>query len=193
MTPRVYRGKAAPAVLALLVSCVLLAACGGSSKGSSTSATQASTPTSSTGASSSPTATTPAHSAVEAALAPYRECIKKQGITLPKGNTGSRLPSGVTRAQYEAAAKKCHVPLGVFESSPTGPRRPITSAARQRLIKFAACMRENGVNLPPSTPGRPLYYPSGVNLSSAQFRAALLKCFPLTHGASKGATPGSSG
>ena len=56
------------------------------------------------------------------------------------------LPKGVTRAQYEAALKKCG---GGFRAA-LRRRYRLASTARQpsrRSTKFAACMRENGVNV----------------------------------------------
>jgi hypothetical protein len=49
---------------------------------------------------------------------------------------------------------------------------------RQALTKFAACLRQNGVNLPaPNTSGKgPVFPTKGINPSSPQFKAAEIKC-----------------
>ena len=70
-------------------------------------------------------------------------------------------PTGVTRAQYEAALKKCG-------GARLRGRRVAASnspAFRQALAKFAACMRENGVNVPaPNTSGNgPIFNTKGLN------------------------------
>jgi hypothetical protein len=110
-----------------------------------------------------------------------RECLQKDGITLPKPNPGQpgsgflggtpTLPKGVTRAQYQAALKKCG---GGF----TGIPRFRLPAFNKELAKFAACMRANGVNVPPpNASGKgPIFSTKGLNPSSPQFKAAEAKC-----------------
>jgi hypothetical protein len=175
------------AIPALLLACVGLAACGGSSSSSTTSA--------------SASATTPADAAgTDRRLGEkdasrrkaLRECLQKNGITPPQrapgqrrsspggpggflggGAGGPQLPKGVTRAQYEAAIKKCGG--GAF----VGRGGRIESPAFKRaLTKFAACMRENGVNVPaPNTSGNgPIFDTKGIDTASTQFRAAESKC-----------------
>jgi hypothetical protein len=116
-----------------------------------------------------------------------RECLQKAGITLPKrkpgkpgagggpfgGGAGPTLPKGVTRAQYLAAIQKCGG--GAFVG---GGSRIQSPAFKQSLVKFASCMRENGVNLPaPNTSGKgPIFDTKGVSTASPQFRTADAKC-----------------
>ena len=82
----------------------------------------------------------------------------------------------MTRAQYEAAIKKCGGG-GVRGQFNRGGRlkNPAYLAA---LTKFAACMRENGVNVPaPNTSGNgPIFDTKGIDTHSAQFEAAEKKC-----------------
>ena len=123
-----------------------------------------------------------------------RECLQKNGITLPKrdprperppggaggflgggaGGERPQLPKGVTRAQYEAALKKCGG--GAFAGR--GGTRFKSPAFKAALTKFATCMRENGVNVPaPNTSGNgPIFNTKGIDTSSAQFKAAEAKC-----------------
>jgi hypothetical protein len=178
---------AAALLLALLAS-VVLAACGGSSKASSSTTT--------TKASTSASTTTPAPGARPGALSgrftAVRECLKKNGIALPKFTPGQRptpgehgplLPKGVSKAQYEAALKKCGG--GSFG----GRSRFGSAAVKQALTKFATCMRENGVNVPKAnTSGKgPIFNTKGLNTSSATFRAAEAKCRVDLTGAFRGA------
>ncbi|MGA2321068.1 MAG: hypothetical protein ABSG95_10075 [Solirubrobacteraceae bacterium] len=173
----IKRSRAATAVLLLLLISLVLAACGGSSKSSSTSAT-ASASTSASGGGGS--------GAASGRFTALRECLKKNGITLPKrttgqapgggflgGSGGPQLPKGVTRAQYEATVKKC----GGSGFAGRGARTN-SPAFKETLKKFAACMRQNGVNLPePNSSGSgPIFNTKGLNTASTQFRSAESKC-----------------
>jgi hypothetical protein len=196
----------AAVALAVLAS-VVLAACGSSSSSSTTTSTNASatTPT---------TSTTGPGAAARGRFAAVRECLQKNGITLPKRTPGKRpgggflggagggptLPKGVTKAQYEAAVKKCGgFPRGGFAGGgATGFSSP---AAKQALVKFAACMRENGVNVPaPNTSGKgPFFNDKGLDTSSSKFTAAETKCRPVLLGflrkrpGTAGGAPGAGG
>jgi hypothetical protein len=141
-------------------------------------------------------------------FAKVRECLQKQGITLPKvrpgggpyggprgllrpGTGGPQLPKGMTRAQFEAAVKKCGG--GSFGRARFfgGAARLNNPAYRQALSRFAACLRRNGVNVPPpNTSGNgPIFNTKGINTASAQFRTARMKCAGELRGALR---PGSS-
>jgi hypothetical protein len=192
----IRRQLAIAATASLAVALALgLAACGGS--GSTTTTT-----TTSTSTSTSASATTPSRGADTTGSGPtgagasrfkaMRECLQKNGITLPQHTSGQRpqggpggflgggaaagapkLPSGVSRAQYEAALKKCGG--GAF---PGRGARLQSPAFKQALTKFAACMRENGVNVPaPNTSGSgPIFDTKGIDTASSQFRTAESKC-----------------
>ncbi len=176
------RSKPVTAVLLLVLASIVLGACGGSSGGSSS--------TSSTSANAS--ATTPTTATAPrpngGRFSALRECLQKNGITLAKrtpgqtrppgggflgGGSGPKLPAGVTRAQYEAAFKKC----GGSLAGP-GAGRFTSPAFKAALVKFADCMRENGVNVPaPNTSGSgPIFNSSGLDTKSAAFKAAESKC-----------------
>jgi len=163
-----------------------LSACGGSSSSTATSA-NAGAGSSAKGATGGATG----HSGVDH-LAGLRECLQKNGVTLPSrpnaggggpgsflggGAAGGTLPNGVSHAQFEAALKKCgvsHVPRPT-----TSTRGRVTSPGfRENLTKFAACMRENGVPLPPpNTSGTgSIFNTKGIDTKSAQFSSALAKC-----------------
>ena len=192
--------KPAAAALLLLLAILVLAACGGSSPASTSSG-------SATGSASTAPAG-PAGGGPGAAgggrFAAVRECLQKNGITLPKRTPGQGrpqgggllgaggtppLPSGVTKAQYEAALKKCGGrPFGA------GGARFNTTAFRQALPRFAACMRENGVNLPaPNTSGNgPVFNTKGLNTTGTQFQSAQAKCQPILSAARGQGAPGQS-
>jgi hypothetical protein len=204
-----HRAAPAAAAAALLLACLGLAACGGSSGTTSTStvaANSAAIAVNKTGSTTSHTSATPAPGAPgtpgtpgtpgapgahgggpgAGRFAAVRECLAKDGITLPKpgqrpgpgGLSGAQhspfaLPKGMTRQQLAAAVAKCGGGLGTrrghFFNNP---------AYRQALTAFAACMRQNGVNLPsPNGSGKePIFSTKGINTASAQFKAAETKC-----------------
>jgi hypothetical protein len=168
--------RPATAVLLLLLLSLALAACGGSSKGASSSKSASA---SATGAARAPAGR----------FAAVRECLQKNGITLPKrtpgqqrapgaggflgGGAGPRLPAGVTRAQYEAALKKCGgAPRSGFKGRLSSP------TLKAALGKFASCMRAHGVNLAaPNTSGKgPVFNTTGIDTGSARFKTAEASC-----------------
>jgi len=179
-----HRGPVAATILVLLLACLGLAACGGSSSSTSTTTVAANT---------APTSTAPGGGTPGPAggrFAAMRACLAKAGITLPQstpgqprvpgaggflGGPGGQLPKGVTREQFAAALKKCGGGTG---HSFRGGSRLTSPAFRQVLTAFAACMRQNGVNLPsPNSSGTgPVFNTKGVNTAGAQFRAAETKC-----------------
>jgi hypothetical protein len=209
------RKSAAAAVVILLLACIGLAACGGSSSKTSSSANAASvgtasTGTTSTGASSNGTSpsgsgtSTPGVGRGGARFAALRECLEKNGITLPTRTPGSgrpaggpggflgdgaQLPKGVTRAQYEAALKKC----GGHVFGGAGARFANNPVFKAALAKYAECLRQNGVNVPaPNTSGKgPVFDTKGIDTSSPRFRAATTKCRSTLTGAFR--RPGGAG
>jgi hypothetical protein len=181
-----HRRRPATAVLVLLLTSLVLAACGSSSKSPSSSA---STTTSAS------TATTPLNKAgIAGRFTQIRECLQKNGVTLPRFTPGQRprglqLPKGMTRAQYEAALKKC----GVRRGGPgAGASRLNNPAYKATLVKFAACMRQHGVPVSePNTSGKgPIFNTTGINTSSAQFKAASASCIAGLRGALPGLAGG---
>ena len=184
---RLTRRKPTSAALALLLLSLALAACGGSS--SSTSATTA------TGAAAvAPGVAGNVEGQIAARFATLRACLVEGGINLPKAATGqpgalggvagigAQLPKGVTRAQYEAALRKCGL---AHAGTATGSQRLAGPQYRQSLTKFATCMRQNGQNVPnPNTSGNgPVFNTTRLNTKSPQFKAATVKCTPLLRAA----------
>jgi hypothetical protein len=182
----------ATAVLLVVLASLALTACGSSSTNSSSTSATAS-------ARKTPSRADKALGAPGGRFAALRECLQKNGIILPKftpskrespGTPRSFLPKGVTKAQYEAAIKKCGGP-SFFAG---GRTRFNTPAFKQALAKFAACMHENGVAIPnANTSGNgPIFNSKGLDTSSAKFKAAEAKCQPDLSGALRGA-PGTRG
>ncbi len=142
-------------------------------------------------------ATTPAGGSASPAGGPgaarftaARECLQKNGITLPRrpvgghpgeGLSGLKLPKGMTHAQYLEVLKKC---VGSFGGGGGGRaashgRRAFNSPSfRKALVSFTACLRQNGINVPaPNTTGKgPIFETKGIDTSSPQFKQAEAKC-----------------
>ncbi|MEA2297517.1 MAG: hypothetical protein QOF77_453, partial [Solirubrobacteraceae bacterium] len=188
--PHPIRRPALAGCLVLVLS-VGLAACGGGSASKSTTASAA--------AAAGPPG---------ARFAAVRQCLAKNGINLPQRPAGQRrppgtggpgaggggggifgggagagagrgptLPAGVTQAQFQAALAKC----GGGLRGRGAARRAATPAAKAALVKFAACMRQSGVALPPpnTTGTGPVFKTTGLNTTSPKFVAARTKCTPL--------------
>jgi hypothetical protein len=197
--PQPTRHKRIRPLLALCVlgACVALAACG-SSGSSSTSARK-----------SSSTSANKAGAPNSSRFTALRSCLQKQGITLPSppsgatrqpggpgagapggGASGFQLPKGVTQTQYQAALKKCGA-----GNLPRGRAGAFNSAsARAGLAKYAACLRQNGINVPaPNTSGKgPVFDTKGIDTSSSKFKAAEKKCQSELKGIFPGGAPGSA-
>jgi hypothetical protein len=130
-----------------------------------------------------------------------RECLQKNGVTLPKRTPGSagpagggaflragggvggpQLPKGVTRSQFEAALKKCgggnFAGAGFGRPGGPGSSRVNSPVFMQAFAKYATCLRQNGVNISaPNTSGKgPIFSTKGIKTTSPQFRAATMKC-----------------
>jgi hypothetical protein len=184
--PHIHSNRRTPvaaAGLVCLLAALLLTACGGSSKGATSSTTSASA----NGAPNAPGGGK-AGGPGAARFTALRECLQKNGITLPertpgqrgapgtggggfRGGSGAQLPKGVTQAQFQAALKKC--------GGTSFLRRGRSAAgAAQGYAKFAACMAKNGVKLPaPNTSGKgPIFNTKGIDTKSAAFKAADAKC-----------------
>lgn len=196
------------AALALLLAGLLLAACGSSS--SSSSAT-----TASSNASASTTAPGGGAGRFAGRSKALRECLAKDGITLPTRKPGQnnggpggllggaaagpKLPAGVSRAKFDEAIRKCGGTgrFGGFKGRGSQLQSPTYRAA---LVRFAACMREAGVNVPaPNTSGSgPVFSTKGLDTASASFRTAETKCYPILRSAivppaGGGPAPGTGG
>jgi hypothetical protein len=177
--------------LCALGACVALAACGSSGSGSSSAAN------------SSSTATNKAGGQGASRFAALRSCLQKQGIKLPAppsgasrvqgrpgsgaaggGPRGFQLPAGVTQAQFQAALKKC----GGGGRTRGGAGAFRGASARAGLVKYAACLRQNGIDVPePNTTGKgPVFSTKGIDTSSSKFKAAQSKCQSDLQGAFRG-------
>ncbi|HLI33309.1 MAG TPA: hypothetical protein VKU89_11340 [Solirubrobacteraceae bacterium] len=185
------RLKPLAAALALaLGAAVALAACGGSSAARAARTTVAATDA--LGGSGQ----LGARSGRYAAL---RECMAKNGISLPAsphangtrpGASGlfgqSHLhqhalqpPAGVSQSVFEAALRRCRADAPGRSAARADALALLKSAAfKKRLDEFATCMRSHGIALgAPNTSGKgSIFATRGLDTASAAFRSAVTSC-----------------
>jgi hypothetical protein len=197
-----HRTRPLTAVALIVLAALLLVACGGSSTSSTASSTTSSATTKAGG------------NAPGGRFTALRECLKKEGITLPQrvpGKTGQgapppgsaapfagqgprQVPPGVSRAKFEAAMKKCGG--GSTTAGGAGATGRLHNPTfTKALTAFATCMRQNGVNVPsPNTSGKgPIFSTKGLDTGSAKFRTAQQKCSSLLNVARPGGQGGPPG
>lgn len=157
-------------VFAVLVA-ALLAGCGGSSGGETSSEEG--------NAASSEQVGSPGGFA--AISEETRSCLKEKGVELPEPGQGGPPAGGPPQgfgkggAKMKKAFKECGVELP--QGKPGAP--PINSGAFRKSIKeYVACMGENGYELPePNLSGEgPVFKESEVDRESSKFKAANEKC-----------------
>lgn len=192
------------------IAVVGLAACGSGSSSTGTQTNAAATATTSAGSGlaihGSGTSTAKSGATGPGSARPrvtaIRECLQHNGVALPTRPGAARglllggaLPKGVSRAQLQAAMRKCLG--GRFPGAGAAGqrfRRARSPRFQQALSAFAACLRKNGVAVPtPNTSGNgPVFSTKGLNTSSPQFKAATAKCRPVLAGVFglRGARPG---
>jgi hypothetical protein len=80
----------------------------------------------------------------------YGKCLREQGLDVPEpkpggASQGARLgkKDGMSKEKVEKALKACRGKGGGF-----GGGKEMTQADKDKAIKFAQCMRKNGVDMP---------------------------------------------
>ncbi len=127
-------------------------------------------------------------------FAALRECLKKNGITLPTAHTRPaprRAPAASSAARGPGAAQGRHAKRSTKPPSrsaaallarrPSGGRGPWLQQLRRPNRRSRSSRRacaENGVNVPePNTSGKgPIFNTKGIDTNSAKFKAAEAKC-----------------
>ncbi|MFI6537735.1 hypothetical protein ACIBHY_35165 [Nonomuraea sp. NPDC050547] len=125
-----------PAAAAMLLA---LAACGSTSATTGTGATTA-------GASASPSG-----NARDAQLK-FAQCMRENGVEMDDpaedGRIQFKVGQGTDRSKVEKAQKECQKHLKGVMGDQGGAMDP---KRRDQMVKFAQCMRENGINVPDPT------------------------------------------
>jgi hypothetical protein len=144
-----------------------LAACGG--KGGDDGVASADGGTAKASASASPSQTL---NPQDAALK-FAQCMRQNGVDMPDPGADGRIQIRANpgnQSKVQAAMKKCqHFMQGGRIGNPDDPK------VRDRMLKFAQCMRQHGVDVPDPQPGQ------GIRLkmnkgSEAKFQAAQKAC-----------------
>ncbi|WP_121437720.1 hypothetical protein [Actinomadura pelletieri] len=101
--------------------------------------------------------------------------MRRNGVDLPDPGSGEleamRLGKGVDPKKLEAALHKCRPWLQAGGKFPDLEDPKV----RDRYVKFAQCMRKNGVNLPDPGPDGRLKFPSG-GIDQGAFEKAREAC-----------------
>lgn len=169
---RLARRAGLVAVL-LVMAGVSVAACGGGSDPSASGGTSGQSPSNQSS------------SANSGAIA-FASCMRANGvpnfpdsaISTANGGVELNVPSGIDTksSQFQAAMQTCRKDLPRGGSSGSGSS---SGSSAQQIIKFANCMRANGVpNFPePNAQGQEVITGgSGLNPSSPQFQSAYATC-----------------
>lgn len=111
-----------------------------------------------------------------------RSCLKENGVELPEPGEGGPPAGGPPQgfkggAKMKKAFEECGAELP--QGKPQGGAPPMNSSAFRKSIKeYAACMGENGYELPePNVSGEgPVFSESEVDREDPKFKAANEKC-----------------
>jgi hypothetical protein len=147
--------------------------------------------------------------AIQDAAAKLVSCMREHGQNMRAPNTSGRGPIidtsslNKTSAKFKAALADCSskaqstsTPKPPKASGPevsggpagrtttTGNAPAISPATQQVLAKLVSCIREHGQNMPAvNTSGKgPIIDTSGLNTTSAAFKAAFAACSRISHG-----------
>jgi len=160
---------------------LLVAACGGTSPGSSGVATLPSRSAASS-AGASPTATLAASGRVSQALA-FAQCMRTNGVASwpdPESTgTFTKMTAqqlGVSESQFQSAETTCQPILSAGDDA---ARQNKMNQALPQLLAFALCMRGHGIaNMPdPDTQGQFAVGPgTSIDIDTDQFHAAREAC-----------------
>jgi hypothetical protein len=148
-----------PLILAAVAGALALGACGGSDDGGGSSRGQ--------------------NKAFEGALE-YAECMREHGIDIPdpqqEGNGGvlMRGPKNANPQKTKAAEKACQKHLEAGGATPNPAKR---AEAQDAMLKYARCMRGEGIDMPDPKNGRmELRSGPGGGPDSPRFKAADKAC-----------------
>ena len=118
----------------------------------------------------------------ETARLEFARCMREHGIDLPDPGAGGGGPvtiggTGIDMEEMQEAMEACNSILGDAFGAPT----EIDPEMQDKMLEFAQCMRDNGVDFPdPDVSGNggriTIGGPGGIDPSSKEFQAAQDAC-----------------
>lgn len=75
----------------------------------------------------------------------HRECLREHGVDIPEpkpGEAGTTVELGAKGGKVEKAFKACR------SKAAGGGAEELTQAEKDKMIAYARCMRENGIDMP---------------------------------------------
>ena len=126
----------------------------------------------------------------EDAMLAFARCMREHGVDVPDpqpGNQGGitfRIDaSGIDREQFQDAQEACG---DLMQGAGFGPGQALSPEDQDKLVEFAACMREHGIDMPdPQTAaggGGIRIGGDGVDPGSPEFQDAMEACDDLMPG-----------
>ena len=191
------------AVAALAAGGVIVSGCGGSSSSSGVAQIGS---TSAAPAPADGTTTQASREDAQEAILAYTRCLRGEGLNIPDPDFsatggGARLllrRAGIdpTSAKFRKAQTKCQPLIASIRPQFSPERR---EQLQEAAVKFAQCMRKNGVNVPDpdfsegAGPGRGLFGAAGLDPSNPNVQKAMDACRSVFTDAGLGRGPGGPG
>jgi hypothetical protein len=123
-------------------------------------------------------------------LVKFAQCMRQNGVTAFPDPVNGRFSLQVTRGgpldprspQFQSARQACKTlePPGLFQGGNANPAR------QNAMLKFASCMRQNGVRNFPDPRNGNLVITGGIDPNSPQFKSAMQACRKLLPGGTIG-------
>ncbi|MBO8192446.1 hypothetical protein ITI46_12325 [Streptomyces oryzae] len=111
----------------------------------------------------------------------YAQCMRKNGVDVKDPEPGQPLrvtgSGGPGKNKLEEAAKKCQK---YMQDAAPSDADANDSKAHDQMVKFAQCMRKNGVNIPDPNPGEGLkmQVPEGSQAKAKKAQKTCQKYLP---------------
>ncbi|NJP88604.1 hypothetical protein HCN51_03880 [Nonomuraea sp. FMUSA5-5] len=139
-------------------------------------------------ASATPAASPSASLDPDQAALKFAQCMREHGIDMPDPQEGRimlKIPKGMDQKKVEQAQKACRP---IMDAVVNAGERPADAAGFDQLVKFAQCMREQGIDMADPQPGQPLRF-DGRGQSKEKLEAAQKACEEYAPGFAKKETP----
>lgn len=175
-------------IVALVAATLALAACGGSSSSSGAQVATLDSGSSQSAAANTSTSTTSSEKSTQDILLEFTQCMRENGVDVPDptfDENGQPQLGGANQAidpsdpKFQAALQKCQSILQGIQQQFTPENQ---QALQDAALKYAKCMRANGVDVPDPDfsgnggPGQGGAFGGNIDQSDPDFEAANEKC-----------------